>query len=124
MAAWLTVLAAWTVLLVLPGSVFPPPPQLTPRLSAGKVLHVTAYAMLAGAVGWLGVSDGGRWRLIALLLLHGALTEQVQSFVPRREGSLVDVGLNHAGVVIGAAVAGRAWPRSGTAAYPPDAMNL
>jgi VanZ family protein len=107
--AWLAALAAWTVALLTPqpvevGRRVLPEGTLFP---AAKVLHVGAYAFLAATAAWLRLARRGRWLLPAALVLHGAATEWLQTFVPPREGSLRDVALDGLGVAIGLALT---WP--------------
>ena len=108
-AFWLTLLAAWTAALLLPGYLFP---QLLVRqkpfgISLGKILHVSCYALLAGTIPALPLARRGRWLLLAGLSLHCFATEFLQNFVPSRGPSLFDVGLDHAGLTLGVVLV---WP--------------
>jgi VanZ family protein len=77
--------------------------------SAAKTLHIVAYAGLGSLIPWLGVGRRWRWGLLAFLSLHAAGTEFVQTFVPLRTGSVTDVGLDHAGLLLGAVFTWRGW---------------
>jgi VanZ family protein len=50
------------------------------------------------------------------LSLHAVATEALQNLVPTRSGSLRDVGLDHLGILIGAAVS--RWRRRAPAPAP------
>jgi VanZ family protein len=48
--------------------------------------------------------------LVGLLVLHGAATEWIQTFVPGRTGQLTDVLIDCAGIAVGL-LAVRLWSR-------------
>jgi VanZ family protein len=75
--------------------------------SAGKLLHVGGYAAFAALTALLPVSRPWRWLLLAFVSLHAFGSEFLQQFVDRTP-SLLDVGLDHAGIALGVAVT---WPR-------------
>lgn len=102
-AAWLLALTLWTLALVTPYPVqvkHEVMPQET-GIPAGKVLHVAAYAFLAAFAAFLPLNGGRRWLPLLVLSLHGFGTELCQLFVPLRTASLLDVGLDHAGILLG-----------------------
>ncbi len=113
LAVWLLLLAAWTAALLTPdpvrfaNQVLPPPMEFP----LAKVLHVTAYAVLAGLVGLLRPLGRYRWLLIAFLAFHGMATEYLQQFVPLRGPSVRDVFLDHVGILIGAVLTWKNWLR-------------
>jgi VanZ family protein len=113
LAAWLLLLAAWTVALLTPypvqlaNQVLPPPVEFP----LSKALHVTAYAVLAALVGLLRPLGRYRWLLLAFLSFHGMATEYLQQFVPHRGPSLRDVGLDHIGILLGALLTWKNWLR-------------
>jgi VanZ family protein len=113
LAVWLLLLAAWTVALLRPEPVQLAnevlPPQMEFPLS--KVLHVTAYAVLAGLVGLLRPLGRYRWLLLAFLSFHGMATEYLQRFVPMRGPSVRDVLLDHVGIVLGVLLTWKNWLR-------------
>jgi VanZ family protein len=106
---WLTFLAAWTTALLLPGYLFPPKlvSQRPFQIPLGKILHVTCYAILAGTIPGLPLARRGRWTLLAALSPHCFASEFLQNFVPSRGPSLFDVGLDHAGLLLGIVLV---WP--------------
>jgi VanZ family protein len=106
--------SVWWLLLALLtyGLVSPQPPKVSAALlppgltfGASKATHLFAYALLSGLVPWLPASSRQRLGLWLLLATHGALTEFIQLYVPGREGSLRDVGINLAGLCLGLALA-------------------
>jgi VanZ family protein len=74
-----------------------------------KLLHVSAYALLAVLSGWLFVPARWRWLLLVFLCFHAFGTEFFQQFVPERGPSLRDVGIDHIGIAIGLALSSRWW---------------
>ena len=108
---WSAGVVIWTLLLIAPGNWFPGGgSQTVGSIGAGKLLHVGCYACLAGSAGWLPRSM--RWRHIASLglILHGGLTELIQTQVPYREGCWSDVAIDTVAILIGFAVSRRSWP--------------
>jgi hypothetical protein len=70
-----------------------------------KTLHVTAYALFALLTCWLRVGGLSRAGLFGFLVLHAGATEYTQYVMAiGRTGSLRDVGLNLAGIGLGAAL--------------------
>ncbi len=72
-----------------------------------KTLHVSAYACAAILTGWLRTPGSWRWVLLLFWFVHAGATEFGQLFVPGRTGSLRDVALDHAGLLLGVAIS---WP--------------
>jgi VanZ family protein len=101
-------LTAWTVALLSPV----PHDQAKQVLGSdygvwlfGKSLHVAAYAGLTFA-GATAVAFGRRWWwVVPALVVHGALTEFFQQFVPTRGPRIEDVGLDSIGVAVGGLLA-------------------
>jgi VanZ family protein len=81
------------------------------QFTAAKSLHIAAYAVLTILTSWLCVRRGWRWALLAFVSLHAMGTEFFQQFVPRRHGTLEDVGIDHIGILIGVLLSWRAWWR-------------
>ena len=118
-------LGLWTWKLVEPN---PVPEQLARRLSgderfaAAKALHAGGYAFLTVLAVALPVPNYWRWFLAGLLALHGVATEVAQTFVPNRFGSVRDVLIDWAGVLLGV-VAWRVARRRGAAPVPQDSRG-
>src|SRR5262249_52909787 len=66
-----------------------------------KSAHVIGYGTLSFLVSFLPVSGWAPLRLRVALLLHGALTEYIQTFVPGRNGNPVDVAIDLSGIMLG-----------------------
>ncbi len=109
---WLAVFVVWTLLLIAPGNWFPGPvvSSQVGGIGVGKLLHVGAFAVLAGSAGWLPLSLRQRSIIAFALILHGGLTELIQTLVPYREGSWRDMGIDTLGVVIGYLTSRWWWP--------------
>lgn len=103
-AAFALFLGLWTWKLLEPN---PVPEELSARLTgdwrfyAAKSLHAGAYAFLTVLAVALPVPRYWRWYFLGLLALHGAATEIGQTFVPNRTGSVRDVLIDWAGVLLG-----------------------
>jgi VanZ family protein len=80
-----------------------------------KVLHVLAFACLAGVACWSwSPSRQASWRIALGLTAYGVFIELVQSQLPWREASVADVIADAVGIALGLAMAhrGRAkWAR-------------
>ena len=89
---WATTLTLWTAALVTPFAVHASHEVLPEdaHYPASKSLHIVVYAGLVLLTAWLPASRRLRPGLLALLVLHGPLTEFVQCYVPERFGSLAD----------------------------------
>jgi len=101
---WAVLLAGWTAALLRPE-----PVQLADAVlpegtefPIAKVLHVTAYAVLAALAVLLRPLGRARWLLLAGLALHGMGTEYLQQFVALRGPAVRDVLLDHVGIGLGA----------------------
>lgn len=110
---WLTVLALWSIGLIIPGTWFGQIPHLSiGTIGLAKLLHFAMYAALAGAAGWLPTNLMGRLAIaVPLLSVHGALTEFIQTFVPARTGCIRDWVIDTAGALTGLALAYWRWPK-------------
>ena len=84
--------------------------------SAGKALHLTAYAVFALLTSRL---PSRRRIFILIVVLHAPLTEFLQQFTGRT-ASLWDVGLDWLGVTLGVILSWRRW---GGRADPPSASH-
>jgi VanZ family protein len=100
---WLLCLCLWTLALLTSLPVQVKDAVLPPQAGyhASKLLHVGAYAFLAGLAAWLLPAQPMRFLPILFLSLHAFGTEYLQQFVELRTGSLIDVGFNHVGLVVG-----------------------
>jgi VanZ family protein len=101
---WAVLLAGWTAALLRPEPVQVADAVLPSGMEfpAAKLLHVSAYAVLAALAVLLRPLGRARWLLLAGLALHGAATEYLQQFVELRGPSVRDVGLDHLGIMLGA----------------------
>jgi hypothetical protein len=110
---WVAFTAAWTFALL---SAFPIEARdavvsKEVGFSAGKSLHVLAYAFYTLLTLWLGRDRWWRWPLLAFVSMHAIGTEYLQQFVDRTS-SLLDVGLDHAGILLSVALTWRKWRAS------------
>ena len=114
---WSVYLLLWTV-----GLLYPTTPSLgsiddviSPiHMLIAKVLHVTAYAVLAMLTGWLRVPPRYRWLLLFVIMVHATLTEVGQRVtremqVSTRTGELYDVALDNAGIFLGLLASWKWW---------------
>ena len=102
---WILLLAVWTAALVMP---VPAPEELPlgeyiepQKFLVAKTIHVAGYAFLTATSALVPMPRWGRWLVAALLIIHGAATEMIQSQLPYRDGSPRDAALNALGVVLG-----------------------
>jgi VanZ family protein len=105
-ALWL--LWAGSLALLTYGLLSPDPPEVgekyvpSPlRFWASKAVHVGGYAYLSALVGFLPLTARGEAGVRLLLVAHGAATEYLQTFVEGRYGSVMDVGIDTAGIILG-----------------------
>jgi len=108
MKLWVVGLIGFTCLLCAPGDWLPEwigGSGLSGTMGWGKLGHIAGYATLAGLTCALPISARLWLGALALLSVHGFLTEFIQTFVPKRTGQLSDVGLDHLGVLLGLGVA-------------------
>jgi VanZ family protein len=102
-AVWGLFLAAWTAALLRPEparlhtALLPPGTQFP----TAKALHVGSYALLTALACWPPAGPGRRWLAAAALSVHAFATEFLQQFVELRNGSLLDVGIDHVGLAAG-----------------------
>jgi VanZ family protein len=109
---WWLALAAWTAVLLssrAPAVVDAVVPSAL-HFWVAKAGHVCTYALLSALAGFMPAGWRSQAALRLLLVCHGAATEYLQTFVPGRTGSVRDVGLDAAGVMLGWA-AWWAWRR-------------
>jgi hypothetical protein len=108
---WLSTFVVWTLLLITPGNWLPGGGGTSVSgIGVGKLLHVGAYAVLAGSAGWLPGSKRRRAIIALALILHGGLTELIQTQVPDRCGCWSDVGIDTFGVLTGWLASRWWWP--------------
>jgi VanZ family protein len=108
---WGTYVTAWTTALLTPQPVDVADAVLPTATSFffAKSLHVGAYAMLTVLSGWLPLPARFRWLALVFVSVHAWGTEFLQGFVPARYPSLLDVGFDHLGILVGVAVTWRWW---------------
>jgi VanZ family protein len=111
---WALLLAGWTVALLTPDPVRLANEVLPQQVEfpAAKLLHVTAYAVLASLACVLRPLGRWRWALLAVLSLHGMGTEYGQQFVELRGPSVHDVLIDHAGILLGTLTTLWSWFKS------------
>lgn len=109
---WLTVFCVWTTLLITPGNWFPGSVATSQvgGIGVAKLLHIGAFAVLAGSAGWLPNTLRQRTMISFAMILHGGLTELIQTQVPYREGSWRDVAIDTVGVIVGYLTTRWRWP--------------
>lgn len=108
---WAAYVTAWTRSLLVenPVGVVNDPDLAYKLFLFSKTVHVTAYALFAALSGWLHVPGRSRWLLLAFMSLHAFLTEYGQRYFTTRHPSLRDVGLDHAGIVLGVLLTWNWW---------------
>lgn len=116
-AVWLGFLMLWSIALLVPDPVgllrqhVPEGVEFSDSetFQMAKALHVAAYATAAILTGWLRALGSWRWLLLLFWFLHAGATELGQRLIPGRHGSLRDVALDHAGLLLGLAASWRWW---------------
>ena len=109
---WGIFAAIWTTLLLLPGKEFNRagieewPANLKTLVAKGT--HLMAYALFAFLSGRLQVPARIRWMPLFFIMSHATITELLQLRIEGRTGSLEDVGINQAGILLGV-LAGWKW---------------
>src|SRR5262249_32108519 len=91
MKLWVVGLIGFTCLLCAPGDWLPEwigGSGLSGTMGWGKLGHIAGYATLAGLTCALPISARLWLGALALLSVHGFLTEFIQTFVPKRTGQL------------------------------------
>jgi len=111
---WCVFVVIWTTALLTTEPVHVAHAVLAPRFifPMSKMLHVSAYALLAILSGWVIVPVRRRWILLVFMSLHAFGTEFFQQFVPERGPSLRDVGIDHIGIAIGLLLSCTWWLKS------------
>jgi hypothetical protein len=112
---WTLFVVAWTLALELPvpetGGL---PGGVTIKVAIAKSVHVAIYAALTALSGWVPVPARYRWLMMLFVMAHASGSELLQLALQdycKRGGSLTDVGLDHLGIVIGAAASWKWWTR-------------
>lgn len=110
---WLGFTTVWTVLLLLPGEQYANagvetwPPMM--KIYATKGAHLLAYTLMAFLSGWVRLPVRYRFMLLFFVMFHATYTELLQMNIQGRSGSLEDVSLNEAGVLLGLLAGWRWW---------------
>jgi VanZ family protein len=110
---WAVFVIVWTAALLTTEPVHVAQAVLAPPVifPTAKLLHVSAYALLAVLSGWLFLPVRWRWILLLFMCFHAFGTEFFQQFVPERGPSLRDVGIDHVGIAIGLTISCKWWFR-------------
>ena len=115
---WTVYFVCLTALLVMPGTVQEQIPLgefvLTYKALIAKFVHVALYVVFAVLTARLPVAIAYRLPLLFLLMVHGALTEFIQQYVPQRVGSVSDVLFDHLGIALGLLISWKWWTRPET----------
>jgi hypothetical protein len=111
---WLLYGLAWTVALLMPVPIQPPPesPLKEHIFTLSKALHVTAYALFTVLAGWMRMPRRYRVALLLVLIGHAMLTEWLQGVLENfshRTGQWGDVGLDGIGIVVGLGLSWKWW---------------
>ena len=111
---WAIYVLAWTVALLVPvpASAHAETQYLVidRKFVFAKVVHVSAYAVLAGLTGWLRAPMRWRFLLMFFLMVHATVTEMLQDLTDLgRTGALVDVAFDHFGIALGMAATWHWW---------------
>jgi VanZ family protein len=121
-AIWLTALAVYTYLLVVPSEWLPPwmratvGQKITEEFTSGKLIHAVMYGLLTVTACFLPIAWRGWWLCVACLSLHGFGTEFIQTFTGR-SGRWEDVLTDHVGIAAGLVLCGLMyWLGAGRAA--------
>jgi VanZ family protein len=111
---WTAYLLLWSAGLLMP---VPRDPWVigelegSPRIIFTKGLHFSAYALLSILTAWLRVPSRYRFLLMFLIMCHATLTEALQftlEFIGRN-GNLLDVTIDQAGILLGMLLSWRWW---------------
>ena len=89
---WTVFVIVWTAALLTTEPVYVARAVLAPPVifSTSKLLHLSAYAVLAVLSGWLFVPARWRWVLVVFMCFHAFGTEFFQQFVPESQQRAVD----------------------------------
>ena len=79
-----------------------------------KIGHFSEFAALGLCLSWLyGMLMQHKWQMLTLPLVSGivaaSIDESIQLFIPDRHGSIVDVGIDTSGVIVGILVLYLGW---------------
>jgi len=108
---WIAYAIAWSLALLTPQPIHVRDAVLSeqPAIFSSKLVHIGGYMIFTILSGWLRLPLPFRWSALAFLSLHALGTEYLQQFVPKRTPSLIDVGLDHIGIVLGLALTWKWW---------------
>lgn len=106
---WCVTFVLWTILLLRPEPATFQQEVVAPlwRYPLAKSVHVGFYALLAAWVlrlvrrNHLSLTPWQAWWPVPVLSLHAAATEYLQTMVKERTGSVLDVGWDHLGIILG-----------------------
>jgi VanZ family protein len=108
---WGAYVISWSIALEMPKPEVTHKAELAEAVfTFSKLVHFSAYALLAGLTGWLRLR--GAWRIAALIFIfgHAIATEIVQAILPfGRHGAVADVLLDWVGLSVGIAITWRWW---------------
>ncbi|VTU00848.1 : VanZ [Gemmataceae bacterium] len=125
-AVFLTFLGLWTWKLLEPSPVPEAVGEVIPtdlKFIASKCAHLGGYTFLTILAAWLPLRRRGFWGVVALLALHGVLSEVLQHALGwGRTGKWTDVLIDWAGIALGVLVL-RVWA-SGGRLSPPTQSEL
>jgi VanZ family protein len=103
-ALWIVFVGAWSAALLRPEPAYAAAallPSHDVRTYILKTGHVLAYLVMTVLTGLLPIPRPWRWLMFLFVSAHAFGTEYLQQFVPPREGSWRDVGLDHIGIFLG-----------------------
>ena len=109
---WVVYQLAWTVALLVPlaPSLHGDTQNLFIEFLFAKIVHISAYAVLAALTGWLRAPP--RWRVLLMffIMVHATITEMLKDLTNLgRTGALIDVAFDHLGVALGTAATWSWW---------------
>jgi hypothetical protein len=118
---WLLYVVAWTTALLVP---VPTQEahwtiadlQVDVKFLFAKMVHISAYAVLAGLTGWVRAPMRLRFLLMFFVMAHASTTELLQYWLEflGRSGELFDVGLDHCGIALGTLLTWKWWTAAET----------
>lgn len=116
---WSVFVIAWTLALEL--SVADPPEEMPGRevienyrKLLAKSAHAAVYAFFTVLSAWVPMRQRYRWLMMLFLMVHAWGTEMLQEVLFwqfGRTGSLLDVGFDVLGIVLGVALSWKWWMR-------------
>lgn len=83
------------------------------RHLATKTAHVSCYALFAALSGWVRAPQQFRPLLMFFIMAHATSTELIQLTLAHRDGNLIDVGFDNAGILIGFLLTWKWWTEKG-----------